>query len=304
MRLFSALLLTSLLTTGAGCFKTPQPAVLPEQPDRESENMVGDVPVETIEIQKEFVLNEFAECKVNISYPSIGSNYVPQLASDQSEREIIGFIATALNYNEDVNSITELEEIAETYIEICRSEIENEYNNLSASGEELFTNLKRTVDIVYSIKLNQFHLLTIGLDAYSYTGGAHANQRMQYLSIDRGGDQLLSLDDIIKPEHMKVFLQYEKAQLLADNRESLYPEIAEEYDALIEDQTPLTPEQQLEAYGKLNNFFVTLTSIVTYYNAYDIAPYAAGPIFVEIPYADVKDFISMSGPLVPLVENL
>ncbi|MEK7183608.1 MAG: RsiV family protein [Patescibacteria group bacterium] len=304
MRVFPTLLLTSLLITGAGCFKTPEPTVLPEQPERESENMVGDVPIETVEIQKDFVLNEFAECKVHISYPSFGSSYLPPLVSAQSEHEMSQFIAAALNYNEDVNSMSELEEIANAYVEICRSEIESEYNNLATAGEELFMNLKRTVDIVYNIKLNQFHLLTVGLDEYSYTGGAHSNQRMQYINIDRGGDQLLSLDDIIKPEHLKVFLQYEKAQLLADNRESLYPEVADEYDALIEDLAVLTSEQQLDTYGSDTNFFLTPTSIVTYYNSYDIAPYAAGPIFVEIPFTDIKDYISLNGPLVPLVENL
>ena len=304
MRAIPALLLTSLLLTGAGCFKSPEPVVLPEQPERESENMVGEVTVETREIVKEFILNEFAECTVNISYPVIESPDLPEKISLQMEHEIGHFVASALSYTEDVDGTTDLHRVADNYLEVCRQEIESEYTNLSSAGEELFTNLKRTIDVVYQVELNQFQLLTLGLDEYSYTGGAHPNQTSMYLNIDRGGDRLLTLGDILKPEHLKVFMQYEKAQLLTDNRESLYPEIIDEYDALVEDEAETTPEQQREAYGKFDRFYLTPTSIVTYYNTYEIAPYAAGPIFVEIPYTDIEDYIATNGPLVPLFEQL
>lgn len=304
MRYLPAALLTSLLIIGAGCFQSPEPTVLPDQPEREPENMVGDVQVETVEIKKEFVLNEFAECRVHISYPQFPGGAVPSNAAYLADQAMAEFIAKALNSSEEIPSTYDLDRIAENHLDECRVEIEREYSALSSSGEDLFTNLKRTIDIVYNIKINEFHLLTVGLDEYAYTGGAHPNQDMLYLNIDRGGDRLLTLQDIINPEHLKVFLQYEKAQLLANHRDNLYPEITEEYDALIENQSSLTAEQQVELYGQVDNFYLTPTSIVTYYNTYEIAPYAAGPIYVEIPFADVKDYISMNGPLVPLVENL
>jgi hypothetical protein len=123
-----------------------------------------------------------------------------------------------------------------------------------------------------------------------------------YLTADHESDELLVLGDIIAPEHLKVFLQYEYAKLLTENRESLYPEPAADFDALIENTESLSAEDQFGSFAHINNFFLTPTSIVAYFNSYDIAPYAAGPIFVEMPYAEIREYIKADGPLATVVE--
>ncbi len=305
MRLIPAVVVTSLLLTGAGCFRTEsQLTVLPDQPARESVNLPGEIDIQSAQIKKDFTLNEFASCTISITYPVFPSGDLPEKVALQTDHELSHFIASALGYTAEIDGTYKLEELADDYLANCQTEITDEYSNLSSNGEELFTNLKRTVEIVYNVKLNEYHLVSIGLDEYSYTGGAHPNQNMMYLNIDRGGDRLLVLGDIIDAEHLKSFNQFEKSKLLVDNRDSLYPEITTEYEVLIADQTQLTAEQQLAAYGSFKNFYLTPTSIITYYNGYDIAPYAAGPIFVEIPYSDILESISLNGPLVPIVEKL
>lgn len=304
MRKSSVACLISLLLTGAGCFKSAEPVVLPDMPDREPDIIVGDFALQTVKIEKSFVLNEYAECVVDIAYPDIIGANLPPTVANEADTLVARFIATALGSTEDMNSTSELDSLAQGWIEDCQNSIESEYTSLSDGGEELFTNLKRKIDIVYNITLNDYHLLTIGLDEQSYTGGAHPSQSTTYINIDRGGNQLLSLEEIIAPEHLKAFLQYEKTKLLATQRDNLYPEIVEEYDAFISNQATMTTEAQQTTYGDRDDFYLTPTSIVTYYNSYDIAPYAAGLITVELPYAEVKDYINMNGPLVPVIENL
>jgi hypothetical protein len=302
MRLF-ALLLTTLLLAGAGCLKPVEPTVLPDQPDRESENMVGEIEITTAIIEKDFVLNEFASCTVDIASPNFQTASLSNTQQLQLEREVSHFIATALGSDADIESPAELDALADDYLDRCQNEITTEYNDLSSAGEELFTNLKRSVEVVYAVKLNDHGLLSFGLDEYSYSGGAHPNQRSMYLTADRQSGELVILGDLIAPEHLKVFLQYEYAKLLTENRENLYPESAADFDALIENTESMPAEAQFGSFAHINNFFLTPTSIVAYFNSYDIAPYAAGPIFVEMPYSEIAAFIDPNGPLAPLLEN-
>ena len=285
------LLLSALiLAVGSGCTKTVEPTVLPELPERESENMVGDLSITTAEIDKEFTLNAYASCDVHIAYPQFTAGALPDIVALQTDHAIAHFVAGGLEYRGDVETTAELDAIATKYLSDCQEEIETEYRDLQNEDPMLFTNLKRSLDIVYNVKLNEGGRVSFGLDGYAYTGGAHPNQWMEYITFDTTLDRPVKLSDIIAPEHLQHFMQHEAAALLADNRENLYPEYADSFDAIIE-AAEMTPETQMTEFGDFNKFYLTPTSIVTYYNAYDIAPYAAGPIFVEIPFTDIADFV-------------
>ncbi len=304
---YAAIPLCLLVLLGAGCFtKQASPTVLPEAPTQESEPMAGDVSVTTKTVTREFILNDSASCTLSISYPEIvTAGSVPQEARVAFDTAAFLFLQQSLNTTTPITYYEQIENVlADEYLETCKQEITAEYNSLAGQGEEFFTNLQRAVNVAYKMTINEFHLVTIGFEEYANTGGAHPNQRIVYYNIDRGGNKLLTLGDIISPEHLRSFLKLERTKLLTAHENDLYPESAEEFQKLIDDSSDMSPEKQLEEYGSFNGFYLTPTSIVTYYNTYDIAPYAAGPITIEIPYADIKEYISMNGPLVPLIEKL
>ncbi len=304
MRFYSMLMLSSLLLLGAGCFKSSPISVLPETPDRQSEILVGDLEIEAVTIERNFVLNDSAECRVNLSYPNLLAGSLPAEVGAEADRAMAGFIAKALGSAADVESTSELDALIDDYLKVCEHGITAEYDALTEADEVLFTNLKHRLDIVYSITLNEHNLLSLGLDEYSYTGGAHANQNQLYLNLDLNGNRLLKLQDLIKPDSLKTFVQLEKFKLLEAQADNLYPDRIAEYEALMIDTRLLSAEQQIESYGDIDNFYLSATAIVTYYNPYDLAPYAVGPIFVEIPYTVILDYLDPNSQISPLVEAL
>lgn len=112
-----------------------------------------------------------------------------------------------------------------------------------------------------------------------YSGGAHPNYVQKAYNLDLSTQKQLSLADVVFPEsadtlRQQVLLQLEKqfggleeSGLYAD-----YPEIVASYFA-ISDLTPY--------------WYFTGNGLVIYFNCYDIAPYAAGIIKVELFYEDL-----------------
>lgn len=301
MKSANTIILATLIVLGGGCAKsTPQPTVLPAPPEHVSENTPGEIVIDSKQLKQTVVLNEFGSCSIDLSYPSFPNGDLDPVQQLQLEHEIANFIAESLNSSAEVDSPADLQPLVDTYLATCKNEIADEYQYLSDAGEELFMNLKRNVEIDFNVTLNANQLLSIELNNYAYTGGAHGNQSSIYLNADRANNKLLTLGDLIDQAHLKAFMQLEKTQLLKDNRDSLYPESATAFDTLVADQNWLATDDEKAKYGALTNFSLTPTSIITHYNAYDIAPYAAGPIDVEIPYANIQAMLNPTGPLVNL----
>lgn len=293
-------LLAIILVLGAGCAKTPEPVVLPDQPDHESVPLGGEIEITTAQIIKDATVNEFASCVLDISYPTLKSDQLDPVQQLQIDHEIAHFLAESLNATAEVDAPADVEPIAETYIHDCEAEINDEYEYLRDAGEELFMNLKRSLETDYTVTINSDQLLSIELDEFAYTGGAHANQNSAFINADLSTHQLLTLGDIIDSAHLKAFTQLEKTKLLAENKDNLYPESAAEFEAIIADTNWIVSDEDLKQFGKADNFSLTPTAIIIHYNAYDIAPYAAGPIDVEIPYTDIKPMLNPESPVAQL----
>jgi hypothetical protein len=283
---------TCLLFIGAGCFRKPEPlTVLPEKPDSTSKDLTGDFVVTPTELNRLFILNDSASCTLAITYPELDPDQWPTEVLNEYTQAISGFISQTLGVTTPATTFAELPALADDYIQNCETEIQTEYQNLTTADDELYTNLQRTTEIVYAVELNSAPRLSVGLNQYSYTGGAHPNQRQVYFNLDREADKLLTLGDVIAADKFLEFERYEKTQLLANNRDMLYPENAASYEEIIADtQASITPEL-ITSYGQRTNFYLTPTSLITYYNAYEIAPYAAGLISVEMPLVDIQTYL-------------
>jgi len=131
------------------------------------------------------------------------------------------------------------------------------------------------------VKLNKENIFSIDFMEYSYTGGAHPNTFVTFKNYNLTDGEEIILDKIIPAE-----------------KQNELTKIAEvEFRKLKE----LTPEADLGQAGfwfennkfYLNeNFLIGDSSLIFYYNNYEITAYAFGPTELEIPYSKIKNLIN------------
>lgn len=122
--------------------------------------------------------------------------------------------------------------------------------------------------------------IDLGLNVWSFTGGAHGNGFYANVLIDKSTGRELLLSDFI-------------------NDVDVFTAFAESY---FRKQNDILPEADLEELGfwfqdnkfSLNeNFHFTDDSMTFFYNSYEIAPYSAGQIEFFIPLKEMKDFLKI-----------
>jgi hypothetical protein len=136
------------------------------------------------------------------------------------------------------------------------------------------------------IKLNKDNIFSIDFMEYSYTGGAHPNTFVTFKNYDLTDGEEITLDKII-----------------LDEKQNELNKIAEvEFRKLKE----LTPDADLGQAGFWfennkfylnNNFLITDSSLVFYYNNYEITAYAFGPTELEIPFSKIESLVGESSLL-------
>ena len=109
-----------------------------------------------------------------------------------------------------------------------------------------------------------------------YSGGAHPNSAQQAYNLDLQNCIELTLSDVILPDGADV-LQEQVLTRLSERfgsleNSGLYPDYQEVVKGCFDDD------------GLTSNWYFSENGLVIYFNCYDIAPYAAGIIKVEIPY--------------------
>ncbi len=113
--------------------------------------------------------------------------------------------------------------------------------------------------------------LTVALETYAYTGGAHPNTYRTLLSFDRHTGQPLHLTDFVS------------------DTTALLPIVEQAF----REKQGIQPTRSLEEEGYFlqngqfflpQNIAAGRTGLIFYYNSYEIAAYALGPIEVVVPY--------------------
>jgi len=140
--------------------------------------------------------------------------------------------------------------------------------------------LKKEVGVIHLTS----NILTLSKRSVSYLGGAHPVTLKYFSSIDLKSGKVLRLHDMIKSDAI--------GQLVVK---------AEERFRKIKG---LKPDAGLEGFFfpdgrfRLNdNVGLTSEGLLFYYNVFEIAPYAAGPTKLVIPYDDLKEMAVPGGPL-------
>lgn len=133
------------------------------------------------------------------------------------------------------------------------------------------------------VVLNRDYLLSLALEGYADTGGAHGMPSVSYLNLDRRSGKALALTDLIQIPEPKLRALLEQQLRLALN---VPPQASLKASGFFEDQLPLTDNVALDNEG------LRFT-----YGAYEIAPYSMGLPNIRIPYTLLAEHLAPDSPI-------
>ncbi len=141
------------------------------------------------------------------------------------------------------------------------------------------------------VKLNKENIFSIDYMDYSYTGGAHPNTYVTFKNFYLIDGEEISLDKIISSD---------KQNELRNIAEAEFRKLKE-----------LTPDADLgkagfwfenNQFGLNENFLIGDSSLVFYFNNYEITAYAFGPTELEIPYSKIRNLIEEKSILLNFIK--
>jgi hypothetical protein len=134
----------------------------------------------------------------------------------------------------------------------------------------------------FQVQFNSQMFISIVLNHYQFTGGAHGNYFALGYNINTDDGKVLSLKDIIREDSFDL-LTYECEQAILETYEA---------NSLIEAGTfeneLVIPEDQ--------DFYITPTALAIQFDPYEIGPYAMGEIVAEIPFEKIRDILKDNLP--------
>jgi len=152
------------------------------------------------------------------------------------------------------------------------------------------------INVAYTIALAQDDLASIRFDVGSYyQGAAHPNSFTTVVNYDLKNGKQLKLADVFKQGSK--FLQVISTYCINDLKKQGK---AQGSDAMLEDDWI-----QRGAGPTLKNYqswTITKKGLGINFDSYQVAPYAAGPQFVMVPYSAIKEHVNPDGPLGQLVK--
>lgn len=159
------------------------------------------------------------------------------------------------------------------------------YDEIAADTSEADSNefnFNYSFETGFEIEYNSYNFLSIKLDHYQYTGGAHGNFYSVGYNISTDNGKNLTLSDIINNDSFDL-LSYECEQAILDSFQ--VNNLTEA--GLFEDEINITPEQ---------DFYIVPGALVLQFDPYEIGPYVMGEINVQISFNKIKDILKDNLP--------
>jgi len=150
------------------------------------------------------------------------------------------------------------------------------------------------IGVSYDVALARDDLISIEFDVGSYyQGAAHPNTYTETVNYDLKNGKQLKLSDLFKPGAK--YLQALSAYSIADLKKQ-----SKAKDNALEDseiQNGAGPTAQ-----NYRSWKITKKGVGVNFDSYQVGPYAAGPWYVVVPYANLKDVINPEGPIAQLTQ--
>jgi hypothetical protein len=129
----------------------------------------------------------------------------------------------------------------------------------------------------FDIKLLNQKVLSLALNHYEFTGGAHGNFYAIGYTFGLNDGELLTLDKIIKSDSLPALTKICEQRIL-----EMFEAESLSDAGMFDDYIDLTFDQ---------DFFLTSDALVFQFDPYEIAPYSMGNIEVVIPIDEIKDHL-------------
>ena len=230
-----------------------------------------------------FVLSVFFSCKeeVAISFTEFNIEFnenaiieinVPRfetknLIGDSINSKIENHIADMLNFSDDKSNLTlgdALEKFDNEY-----SKFKNDFAESALVWEAMFDG-----EVTYQSS----EVISIAINSYLNTGGAHGNMNITFLNFDPMTGDLLVFEDIISDK-------------------IAFSDIAQKHFKIA---TQTLNETDYEDYFFGENFHLPANiglndeGLILFYNVYEIASYAIGITEFTIPYDEVNTYLNVN----------
>jgi hypothetical protein len=134
----------------------------------------------------------------------------------------------------------------------------------------------------YQVVYNSKDFISIVLNHYQYTGGAHGNYIAFGYNISLDDGSVLTLKDIVE-EGAQDLLTYECEEAILEKYEANTLMEA----GLFEDEIVITLDQ---------DFYIIPGALVLQFDPYEIGPYALGEVTAEIPFEKIIDILKQDLP--------
>jgi len=128
-------------------------------------------------------------------------------------------------------------------------------------------------------------LLSFAVESERFTGGAHPTRDLRFLNLNPQTGAPTTLADLVVPGGRERLTAIARQEILRNR----VVRIAQDGD-----DAESTSAREL---GLPASIGVTDDALVLSYDAYEIAPYAAGPVRIEIKLASIRPLLRADGPL-------
>lgn len=195
----------------------------------------------------------------------LGADYAalaPEAAVDSFKNDYLR------NYREEVGELYRIDTARAT----TREEVPAWYNY--------------TYSLVTSVGEGRNECVLVTADTFVDTGGPHPNQWSQWINYDATTGKQLQREEVFAPEG-KAAIEQMLLEALIEQQAEEHPE-----DSIrtLEDLQKLGFLQLTNMYIP-DNFLLDKKTLYFLFNRYDIAPYSAGPVMLEIPYEQIGDYL-------------
>jgi len=173
----------------------------------------------------------------------------------------------------------EEDRISEPSLEELSTEWFKDYDQYARQieGYNISWTLERRVDLV----LDTRNVVSLHFNEFSFTGGAHPVQIDIFRSFEKPDGTILTLNELTYDD-----AQLEQLKVMAEEQFRFSYELLE--DESLEDAGFHFLDGE---FYLTENFAFTDFGLLFYYNVYEVAPYATGPIAVELSYDDLENIL-------------
>jgi hypothetical protein len=214
--------------------------------------------------------------QIKIDFPQI--EYTQnKLIEEQVNKRIQGYFLRPVF---DENQPESMEKLISNYLQ--------EYDSFRKDFPEAFQHW--SLERIGKVRYNSNGILSLEFSEYSYLGGAHPNSAILFNNIDMGTGEEIVIEDLFNKNIENKLTKVAESEFRKLKELNEYDDLGDAGFWFNDNQFHLN-----------DNFLITDSSLIFYYNNYEITAYAFGPTELEIPYLKIKDLIKSEGLLSSLV---